>query len=80
MALAAKFLGPAAIPTPAVNGAPRITDDLEEEELSEADQAKLHDAIMRISVHFPNVADAMQKLATFIEKNPVMAKSLLSQI
>lgn len=80
MAIAAKVLGPAAF-APPING-PRITDDAESnvEELSEADQEKLHNAILRISAVFPNVVEVMSNLADFIEKNPAMAKSFLNQM
>jgi hypothetical protein len=79
MALAAKFLGPAAF-TPAING-PRITDDAakesEEEAFSDEDQNKINDALQRISVIFPNLPDVLQKLAAWIEENPDMAKGFL---
>ena len=77
MALCAKFLGTPAM-TPPING-PRITDDMEQEELSQEDQLRLHNAILRISVVFPNIADAMESLADFVEKNPEMAKGFLKQ-
>lgn len=81
MALATKFLGTGAL-SPAINGAknPRITDDLETEELGPEDQQRLADAITRISVHFPDIVGSMEKLAAFIESNPVMAKTLVNQM
>lgn len=77
LALLGKFMGTA--PAPAVNGAPRITDDMEPEQLSDEENSRLHESIMRISVHFPDIASAMEKLADFVESNPDMAKSLLNK-
>lgn len=80
MALATKFLGTGAV-NPAINGVKqRIQDDMETEELGPEDQQRLADAITRISVHFPDIVAAMEKLAAFIENNPAMAKSLVNQM
>lgn len=76
LALMHKFIGP--VPNAPINGAPRIQDDLQEQELGEEDQERIRQALMRISVHFPNLADAIEKLADFVESNPAMAKSFLN--
>ena len=77
MALCAKFLGTGI--TPAINGPKkeRITEDLEEEILSENDQMRMQNAIHRLSIHFPDIVQAMEKLADFVESNPSLAKSFI---
>lgn len=75
LAAASKYLGP--MPNTPINGAPRIQDDLQEQELGEEDQERIRQALMRISIHFPNLADAIEQLAAFVEKNPAMAQSFL---
>lgn len=79
LALVSKFLGAQPAMNPPVNGTPRITDDMEEEQLSDTEQARLHDAILRLSVHFPDIATAMEQLANFVEANPTMAKSFFEK-
>jgi hypothetical protein len=76
MAICSKFLGTQHV-NPAING-PRITDDMHEEQLSEDDQQRLHNAILRLSVHFPDIASAMEALADFVDKNPAMAKTFFN--
>lgn len=79
LALLSKFMGHQPAGNPAVNGAPRITDDMEQEPLSETEQQRLHDAILRLSAHFPDIATAMEQLANFVDQNPAMAKSFFEK-
>ncbi len=70
-----KFLGiNAKMPATAINGTPEQT------ELTQQQIDLINDALARIQNHFDDVPGCMQKLAAWIEKNPAMAKSLLSNL
>ncbi|HMW40043.1 MAG: hypothetical protein K1X68_01450 [Saprospiraceae bacterium] len=51
-----------------------------EAEFSEEDQARIDEAIARLSVHFDNIPQIMEQLAAWVEKNPEFAKSMLQNL
>lgn len=71
-----KFLGinSTVPPATAINGTP------ERAELTQQQMDMINDALARINNHFEDVPGCLQKLATWIEKNPLMAKSLLANL
>ncbi len=49
-------------------------------EFSEEEQNRIDDAIERLSHHFDNIVEAIEKLADYTDKNPDMAKMLLKNL
>lgn len=79
MALISFFTGKFA--KTAISGIHAKEENLEENnELSEEQAVTINTALTRIMNTFPDIPDFLTKLADWIEKNPAMAKSLLSQI
>lgn len=60
--------------TTAINGTPAQV------ELTQEQMDQINDALARINNHFEDVPACLQKLATWIEKNPAMAKSFLANL
>jgi hypothetical protein len=79
MALISFFTGK--IATTAISGIHAKDENLEEtNELSDEQALIINNALTRIMNTFPDIPDFLTKLADWIEKNPAMAKSLLSKI
>lgn len=79
MALISFFTGKLA--KTAISGIHAKDENIEEtNELSEEQATIINTALTRIMNTFPDIPDFLTKLAEWIEKNPAMAKSLLSQI
>ncbi|MBK6546396.1 MAG: hypothetical protein IPG12_14160 [Saprospiraceae bacterium] len=77
MAVISKYLGSQFVAQTAINGPPQPQADMHELTQEQADA--INESLIRIQVVFPDIPNFLDKLATWIEKNPEMAKTFFKQ-
>lgn len=86
--LLSRILGPEAQPvmagisgfTPEANTESSMTDQASTEDNLNEEDIRVFACIDKLSQHFPDPVAALEKITAFVEKNPTMAKQLLTTI